>query len=54
MGEIMVTVEEYKKLLEAEIRIKTFSDFVKKEKYSIDREVCGSYLGFEVNDAGND
>lgn len=54
MGEISITVEEYKRLLEAEIRINVFSDFVKKEKYNISREECGHYLGFEVEDAGED
>lgn len=49
MGEnITITVEEYKKLLEASVRINAFADFVNREKYNINREDCGKYLGFEV------
>ena len=45
---ITISVEEYKKLLEASVRISVFADFVNREKYNIDREDCGKYLGFEV------
>lgn len=45
---ITIPVEEYKKLLEASVRISVFSDFVNRERYSIDREDCGKFLGFEV------
>lgn len=49
MGE-MVTVpaEKYKKLLETFLRVKIFSEYVNSEKYSIDREDCGMFLGFTV------
>lgn len=50
MGEVTISVEEYKNFLESSVRIKVFADYVKKEKYSIDRDVCGHYLGFEVKD----
>lgn len=50
-GTITITVEEYKKLLEASIRIGAFADFVNSEKYSIERKDCGRYLGFDVVDA---
>jgi len=45
---ITITMEEYKKLLEASVRIDVFAEFVNGSKYSIDREDCGRFLGFEV------
>lgn len=45
---IPVPVDEYRKLLEASVRISVFADFVNREKYHVDREDCGKYLGFEV------
>lgn len=48
MGEITISVEEYKSLLEASVRVRLFADFVNNEKYSISRAECGQYLGFEV------
>lgn len=57
MGEITISVEEYKKLLECKVRSELFADFVNNEKYSIDRETCASYIGFDLQekkDAGTD
>lgn len=50
MEERMITipVEEYKKLLESSVRISLFTDFVNQSKYSVDRDDCGKFLGFEV------
>lgn len=45
---ITITTEEYKKLLEASVRVLVFADYVNQSKYSIDREDCGRFLGFEV------
>lgn len=45
---VTITTEEYKKLLEASVRVRIFADFVNGSKYSIDREDCGRFLGFEV------
>lgn len=45
---ITIPVEEYKKLLEASVRISVFIDFVNGSKYSIDCEECGKFFGFEV------
>lgn len=45
---ITIPVEEYKKLLETSVRINLFADFVNQSKYSIGREDCGRFLGFEV------
>lgn len=53
-GNVTITTEEYKNLLECSVRIKVFADYVKKEKYSIDRDVCGNYLGFEVKEEKED
>ena len=47
MGE-NITLEEYKKLLEASIRISVFADYVNSSKYSIDRENCGKFFDFTV------
>lgn len=48
---ITITEEEYKKLLEMSVRVGVFADFVNGSKYSIDREDCGRFLGFEVANA---
>ena len=45
---ITITTEEYKKLLETSVRVGVFADFVNGSKYSIDREDCGRFWGFEV------
>ena len=57
MGEITISVEEYKNLLECKVRSELFADFVNNEKYSIDRATCASYIGFDLKekkDAGTD
>lgn len=48
MDEITISVQEYKRLLECEVRIFVFADYVNKSKYSIDRKECGSFLNFGV------
>lgn len=45
---ITIPVEEYKKLLEASVRIDLFANFVNSTTYVISRDECGKYLGFEV------
>ncbi len=45
---ITIATEEYKKLLEMFVRVSVFADYVNQSKYSIDREDCGLFLGFEV------
>lgn len=47
-GRIAISVETYKELLEASVRINVFADFVNRSKYSINREDCGRFFGFEV------
>ncbi len=47
-GRIYIPAEEYKKLLEAFVRVEVFADFVNRSKYAIDREACGKFLGFEI------
>lgn len=51
---ILIPIEEYKELLKNTIRIEIFSKFVNSKEYSVSREECGSYLGFEVKNAGED
>lgn len=49
MGEsIAISVEEYKKLLEASVRIEVFSDFVKRSDYSVSKEECERHLGIGI------
>lgn len=45
---ITIPLEEYRKLVEAFTRVKIFSEHVQAKKYSIGREECGMFLGFEV------
>lgn len=45
---ITISVEEYKKLLAASVRVDAFADFVNEEEYSINRKACARYLGFEL------
>lgn len=45
---ITIPVEEYKKLLEMSVRVSVFAEHVNQSKYSIDREDCERFLGFEV------
>ena len=57
MGEITISVEEYKNLLECKVRSELFADSVNKENYSIGRYDCASYIGFDLKekkDAGTD
>lgn len=54
MGEIIITIEEYKNLLETSVRADAFIKFVKCSKYNIDREDCGRYLGFDVGNLDGD
>lgn len=54
MNEVTITMEEYKKLLEAQIRIKVFSEFVSSEKYAIERRQCAGLLDFELAETEDD
>lgn len=48
MDEIKLTKEEYRKLLESEIKIKMFAKYVNSKTYSISRKECAELLGFEL------
>lgn len=48
--EITIAIEEYKELLEVFTRVKIFADYVRHQDYSIDRETCGRYLGFDLDE----
>lgn len=48
MGEITISTKEYKELIESQVRVQIFSDFVRKSEYRIDREECASYLNFSL------
>lgn len=47
---IAIPVEEYRRLLERDLRIKIFADFVNAAKYSIEKEDCERILGFNIDD----
>lgn len=50
MDEITLTKEEYRKLLESEIRIKMFAAYVNGKTYSISKKECADLLGFELEE----
>ena len=58
MGEITVSMEEYKELVACKVRIEVFGHFVNKTKYSISPDECAKFLGFELEvkneDSGTD
>lgn len=47
---ITIPLGEYKDLLEAFVRLSVFKDFVNQSKYNIEREDCGRFLGFDVEE----
>lgn len=47
---ITISTKEYKKLVEAQVRINLFAEYVKTESYSIGRKKCAAMLGFELKD----
>ena len=49
-GTIAIPIEEYKDLLKKSIMVDVFANFVNSTKYSVDREDCGRYLGFDIKD----
>lgn len=49
-GKVIISIEEYKKLIKIQARLDMFADFVNNEKYSIDRKECAMYLGFELKE----
>lgn len=51
MGEnITLTTEEYKRLLEAEVRVKVLIDYVDNEKYSLDKNRVRTIMGFPMKE----
>ncbi|WP_022750813.1 hypothetical protein [Eubacterium sp. 14-2] len=52
IAELTVSVEEYKELIEKSARIEAFREYVNAEGFSVDRRMCGIFLGFEVNETG--
>lgn len=54
MNEITIPMEEYKKLLEAQVRINVFLAYVNNEQYNISREMCASFLGFDLEEKKDD
>lgn len=54
MSEITISVEEYKRLLEAQVRINVFSVYVNNERYNIERKECAAFLGFDLEKEADD
>ena len=56
MDELIIPTEKFTTLVEelAELKgsIRAFTRFVQESRYSISREDCTMYLGFEVNENG--
>lgn len=50
MGEITISVEEYKHLLKVQAVTEAFISFVNSSKYAPDREDCARFLGFELKE----
>ena len=48
MGEITISTDEYKNLVKLQARVEVFAEYVNAEKYSISREECAKFLGFEL------
>lgn len=56
----IISVEErnrlldgYKKMLEISASVEAFKAYVSRQKYSIDRDVCAAYFGFELPEVKN-
>ena len=48
MGEITITAEEYKNLIKIQARVEVFAEYVNASRYSVGREECATFLGFEL------
>ena len=54
MGEITISTKEYKELIEAQIRVAVFSDYVRASEFRINREDCARYLNFKLSETKSD
>ena len=54
MGECTISTREYCSLLECKVRIEVFAEHVRKKQWSVDREECARFLGFELEEAKED
>lgn len=53
-GTVTISVDRYKEFIAMEARIEAIAAYVNSRDYSVDREVCGAFLNFEVQKRGND
>lgn len=51
---ITIPIEEYKKLIEVQMRVNIFAEHVKASDYRIEKEDCARFLGFQLQDEKND
>lgn len=49
----IVPVEEYQDLLKINAMVEAFKVYVLNAKFSIDRDVCAAYFGFELPEVKN-
>lgn len=45
---INISIKEYRRLLEAEIRLNILAEYARKEKYSINKQECAALLGVDL------
>lgn len=48
MKEITISTDEYKNLIKTQARVEVFAEFVNASRFSIGREECAKFLGFEI------
>lgn len=53
-SQITISVEEYKELIRLQIRAELFEEFVKKQRFSIGRNECAEFFGFELLEDNNE
>lgn len=53
VGKVTISTEEYRNLIKTCAEIEIFAGFVKRSKYSIDREDCAMFFGFELPEENN-
>lgn len=53
-GTVTISEERYKEFIAMEARVDAIAAYVNSRDYSVDREVCGAFLNFEVQRRGND
>ena len=53
-GTVTISEERYKEFIAMEARVDAIAAYVNSRNYSVDREVCGAFLNFEVQKREDD